>query len=265
MTMKVAQLMQEGKIQKDAVAIMDRVKKISEHADDLVGSMNKLLNDPKLRGPINQTASNVADITNTGKEIATNTAAMTKNGVAITENAVVVSKKAITLTDQATVVATKAAEIEDQLKGVLDKVGGFFGKTPSTKDLPKITTEMDLMRQNQPGYWRTDLTFSLPIQDSTLNLGIYDALASDKFTIELGKPITDRLQYRYGIYASTPAVGVDYRLAPKLSLRGDAWDINAPRLDLRASYEFGNGLIGWLGVDRVLRDNALTIGVGIRR
>jgi phospholipid/cholesterol/gamma-HCH transport system substrate-binding protein len=264
-TTRVAELVQSGKLQKDAVAIMDKVKTISEHANDLIVSMNQLINDPKLRDPINRSAANVADITNTGKEIAGNTAQITKNGISISENAAVVSKKAIALTDKAAEIATKASEIEDQLKGVLDKVGGFFNKAPSSRDIPKITTEMDLMRQSQPGYWRTDVGFTVPLSDYTLNLGIYDALETNRFTIELGKPLTDRFSYRYGIYASKPAIGVDYRLAPKLSLRGDAWDINDSRLDLRASYEFGNGLIGWLGMDRVLKDNAITFGVGVRR
>jgi hypothetical protein len=124
---------------------------------------------------------------------------------------------------------------------------------------------MDLFRESQPGYWRTDVTASVPIQDSTLYLGLYDALASNKLTVELGRNLTDRLGYRYGVYAGTASVGVDYLLAPRLSLRGDEWNINDPRFDLRASYEFGNGFLGWFGVDRVLKDNAFTFGVGVRR
>ena len=264
-TMKVAELVQQGKLQKDAYAILDRIKKITEHADDMVQSLNKLVNDPSLRGPMNKSASNIADITTTGKDIATNVAAMTKNGTTITENAAVVSKKAIGLTDQASEIATKASQIEDQLKGVLDKVGGFFNKAPTGANIPKITTEMDMFRQSQPGYWRTDVSLSFPLQDSTVDLGIYDALESNKLTVELGRSLNDRLGFRYGVYASTASVGVDYRLAPRLSLRGDAWNINDPRLDLRTSYEFGNGFIGWFGVDRVLKDNAFSFGVGLRK
>ncbi|MDR3689032.1 MAG: MlaD family protein [Fimbriimonas sp.] len=264
-TAKVAELMQNGKLQSGAEQILNRIKTITEHTNDLIVSMNQLVNDPKLRDPMSRTASNIADITNTGKSIAGNTAEMTKNGVAITANAAIVSKKAIVLTDKATEIATKATEIEDQLKGVLDKVGGFFNKAPSSKDIPKITTEMDLMRQTKPGYWRTDVDFSFPMSDSTLHFGLFDALESNKFTVELAKPVNQRFSYRYGIYASTPSIGVDYLLAPRWSLRGDAWSINDPRLDLRASYEIGNGLIGWFGVDRTLKENALTFGIGVRR
>jgi phospholipid/cholesterol/gamma-HCH transport system substrate-binding protein len=264
-TMKVAEMMRDGKLQKNAVAIVDRMNVISKHADELVENLNKLVNDPKLRGPMATSMSNVAEITNTGKTIANNVADITKNGTTISENAAVVSKKAIILTDKATEIATKASEIEDQLKGVLDKVGGFFNKAPGSKDIPKISTEMDLVRSSQPGYWRTDVSFGIPLQDSTLNFGLYDALSSNKFTVELSKPVSSRLSYRYGVYASSPSVGVDYLLAPRWSLRGDAWDINAARLDLRTGYDMGNGLIGWLGFDRVFHDNAFTIGIGVRR
>jgi len=264
-TMKVAEMMRDGKLQKNAVAIVDRMNVISKHADELVENLNKLVNDPKLRGPMATSMSNVAEMTNTGKTIANNVADITKNGTTISENAAVVSKKAIILTDKATEIATKASEIEDQLKGVLDKVGGFFNKAPGSKDIPKISTEMDLVRSSQPGYWRTDVSFGIPLQDSTLNFGLYDALSSNKFTVELSKPVSSRLSYRYGVYASSPSVGVDYLLAPRWSLRGDAWDINAARLDLRTGYDMGNGLIGWLGFDRVFHDNAFTIGIGVRR
>jgi len=264
-TAQVAEMLREGKLQKDAVAIMDRIKTISQHADEMVQSLNKMVNDPKLREPIAKTAANMADITNTGKTIATNVADMTKNGTTITENAAVVSKKAIGLTDKATEIATKASEIEDQLKGVLDKVGGFFNKAPTSANIPKITTEMDLLRQSQPGYWRSDVSLSFPLQDSTVHLGLYDALESNKLIVELGRNITDKLGFRYGVYASSASFGVDYLLAPRLSLRGDAWDINDPRLDLRTSYEFGNGFIGWLGVDRAFKDNAVSFGIGIRK
>ena len=264
-TIKIAELVQSGKLQNNAVAIMDKVKTIADHANELVVSMNKLVNDPSLRNPINQSVANVADITNTGKSIAANTAEMTKNGIAISENVAVVTKKAITLTDKANEIASKASEIEDQLKGVLDKVGGFFNKAPNSKDLPKITSEMDLLRQSRPGYWRTDFGISVPINDQTLHLGLYDAFESDRITAQLGRSVTSTFGYRYGVYASKPGVGEDFRLAPRISLRGDAWDINDPRLDLRASYELGNGFHGWLGVDRLLKDNAITFGVGVRR
>ncbi len=257
-TTEVARLVESGKIQNNATAILDELQKTSRQADQLVASMDRLVNDPRLREPINQTAANVAQITETGKQIAENTRQMTANGA-------VVSQKAITLTDKATDVAQKATEIEDQLKGVLDKVGGFFGKKSPGPNLANLETEMDLLRQTDPSHWRTDIDFRLPIADGRLNFGVYDAFETNKLTVQFGKPISSSFDYRYGIYASKPGVGVDSSVARRLRFTGDLWDINALNLDLRASYEFGDGLIGWLGLEKIFKRNAPAFGIGIRR
>ena len=60
-------------------------------------------------------------------------------------------------------------------------------------------------------------------------------------------------------------MGVEYRLAPALSLRGGLYDINELRGDIRARYEFGNGLYGFVGVNRLFNQNAPTIGIGFRK
>ncbi|AIE83905.1 MlaD family protein [Fimbriimonas ginsengisoli] len=270
-TLKVAELMESGKLQKNADAIMTRVQTIEKHADALVVSLNNLVNDPKLRQPADRIAANVADITATGKGIAENTKAITENGVEISKNGIEISKnvatitdKAIVLTDRANEIAANAVDIEQQLKGVLDKVGGFFNRKSPGGGF-KLGSQLDLMRESEPGRWRTDITFNLPIPDGTLYAGMYDAFERNKLIVQVGRPITPALGYRYGIFASKPGFGVDYSLSPSVSLRADAWDINSPRLDLRLRYDFRNGFSGWLGVDRVFRGNAPTIGIGIRR
>lgn len=264
MTNTFANYVQQGKIQGNVDGILARIQTIEKHADQLVLSLDRLVNDPKLRQPADQIAANVAQITKTGTGIAENTEAITKNGIEISKNVTTISAKAITLTDQANEIAKNAIDIENQLKGVLDKVGGFFGKSGKGHSF-NLSSELDVMRETEPNRWRTDVTFSTPLPDGTLYAGIYDAFEQNRLTIEVGKPIRPSLSYRYGIYASKPAVGVDYSFSRNGTLRFDAWNVNDPRLDLRARYEFGNGLIGWIGVDRVFRDNAPTIGFGIRR
>lgn len=269
-TYRVAQLMDEGKLQKNAEEILARVQIMEKHADQVIVSMNNLINDPNLRGPINQMAANAAQMSETGKAIASNAEKITANGtqmsaqgVEISKNVNTITQKAIKLTDNANELTTNAIQIENKLSGVLDKVGGFFNKGSGSK--PNISSEIDIMRQTTPGRWRTDLSFSTPIPDGTLYAGIFDAFESNKLTIQLGKPVTQALDYRYGIYASKPGFGVDYAVSSKLALRADAWNINAPRLDLRAKYDFGGGLFGWFGFDRVFHQTAPTIGIGVRR
>lgn len=269
-TSRFAVLAEDGKLKDNANGILVRIQSMEKHADELVVGLNNLVNDPKLREPTAKIVANMAEITNTGKTIAANTAEMTKNGSEISKNGIeisknftVVSQKAIALTDKANDLAANAIDIEKQLKGVLDKVGGFFNHAPSGGGI-KLSSELDLIRQTDPGQWRTDLTFSSPLADGTLYAGIYDAFETNKLTIQIGKSVKPDLQARYGIYASKPGFGVDSFLSKNLTLRSDAWDINSPRLDLRAKYKFGNGVYGWLGADRVFHGTKPTFGIGIR-
>jgi len=271
MTSTFSKYLAEGKLQKNAETILTRMQTIEKHTDDLVLNLSKLVNDPKLREPAGKIAQNVADITNTGKKIAANADEMTKNGAEISKNGIeisknvaVISQKAIGLTDKANEIASNAVDIEHQLKGVLDKVGGFFGHAPSAPNF-KLGSEIDLMRQNDPGHWRTDITFNTPLPDGVLYAGIYDAFETNKLTIQVGKPVGLSAMFRYGIYASKPGFGVDYSLAKRISLRADAWDINNPQLAVRARYDFGGGFAGWLGVDSVFHNNTPTIGFGLIR
>lgn len=257
-TLQVAKLVESGKLQNGAVQIMQELKDVAQRADELLVSMNKLVTDPTLRDPASRTAANIADISETGKRIAQNTEEITRNGAVITSNA-------ITMTERANEVLLKASEIEDQLKEVLDKVGGFFGRRPTGGTLSSLEAGMDVLRETDPSHWRTDLNFRLPLSDSTLYGGVYDAFETNKLTLQLGRSLSRQLGIRYGIYASKPAVGVDYLVGSKLSFRSDLWDINALRLDFSARYELGDGLVGWLGIQRILKDNAPVIGIGIRR
>lgn len=266
-TAAVAKLVDEGRIQHDTKGVFDNLLAASRRADKLVADIDRLVNDANLRRTMANVAdltetsksvvANMSDITNTSKSIAKNTDEITKNGVKISANVV-------DLTERAKTVEQNAVDIENQLKGVLDKVGGFFGKKSSTH-LPPIEYGMDLTRETSPGHWRTDLGVTFPAGEGRVNLGVYDAFEANKLTIQYGKDVTPAVAYRYGIYASKPGVGVDFRLTPRLYLRNDVWDINDPRYDARLRYEFGNGLIGWLGVDRIFHDDSLTIGIGFRR
>jgi ABC-type transporter Mla subunit MlaD len=264
-TTQVASMLEDGKLQHDTKGLVAKMGKIADKADKLMVSMNDLVSDPKLKQAMTTTTDNVAQITSTGKEIAENTRQITEQGVEISKNASAISAKAVPLMDKANDVMSRATDIEDQLSGVLDRVGGFFSRKSGPGPLSNIGLTMDLMRETNPGYWRTDVGFSFPLADTILHAGLYDAFGSNKLTVQLGKQATPKLQYRYGVYAAKPGVGVDYQLAPKVTLRGDVWDINRLRVDLRARYDFGNGIVGWVGVDSLFDRNAATIGIGIRR
>jgi phospholipid/cholesterol/gamma-HCH transport system substrate-binding protein len=180
-----------------------------------------------------------------------------KNGEQISANAIVASEKVIEL-------ETKASALLDDVKGALGNITDFFKKTGGKVNVPKFETTLDLRRQTEPNRFQTDIGVKVDLKDYDIHVGLWDAFESNRITAQIAKPFSPNGEYRYGIYASKPGVGVDYRLAQGLYLRGDLFDINNPRFDLRARYEFGKGFYGWLGMDRVFDRNSPTIGVGIR-
>lgn len=265
-TAAVAELIEGGQLQGDAKAILAQLKETSKEADQLVANMNTLVADPS----ISQTTRNVADMTETGKQIAADVKTMTETGKgiatdakAVSENAITLSKNAITLTEKTEKVLDGAIELEEKLKGILDKVGAAI----PGKGLPRpdITATMDLMRSQNLDRWRTDATLTYKTGGGRIDFGIYDAFEGNKITLQYGTKLDDRFSYRYGIFASKASAGVDYRFNSKLSLRNDFWDINNPRYDARLRYEFGNGLYGWAGVESIFRQNAPVFGIGIQR
>ncbi|MBS1716268.1 MAG: MCE family protein [Armatimonadetes bacterium] len=250
-TQMVAKLLKEGKLQNQGEQIMANLNSMTKRADKLVASIDALINDPKLRDPAAQTAANIAEITTTGKEIAKNTEIISKNGA-------VVSGQAIEL-------AKKAGEIEDEAKELVKKLKGFFDKGGSGVKTPTIKASMDVIHERDPKHWRQDANFSLPLPDSTIHLGIYDAFESNKINVRLGKPFSKGSEFLYGVYASKPSVGVDYLLAPRLHAVGDAFDLNAPRLDVRMRLDLSHGVVGWAGLDHVFKRNSPTFGIGVEK
>jgi phospholipid/cholesterol/gamma-HCH transport system substrate-binding protein len=198
----------------------------------------------------------MADTTSKGPELAANANRAVAGVATIVEEA-----KPLPLT--LNTVAEKASKLEDRLNTLIDRVNGV--KPPSAEGLKNIIAEMDLIRETNPGYWRTDVTAELPITGGFVDLGVYDAFESDRITAELGHYVNPKLDYRYGVYASKAALGVDYALTPRLSLRTDLWNINSPELDARLRYDFGGDIIGWIGADRIYDRTSPMIGIGIRK
>jgi phospholipid/cholesterol/gamma-HCH transport system substrate-binding protein len=244
-------LLSDPKWKDQAQALLTTMDATVKKAKDVMDSVDAMVNDPNIRQPIHDSLANVKTITDTGTRIADNTEKITAEGITISKNL-----------NELTV---KANELAEEAKGVLKKISDFFNKVPKTSGLKGLEAGMDLIHETAPNHWRTDMIAKLPMKDGSLHLGIHDAFEANKFTIQLGKNIGGGSEYRYGIYASKPGVGVDFRLARGLMLQGDLYDINDIRLDLGARYEFKNGLLGWLGFNRVFDGNAFYAGLGFRK
>jgi phospholipid/cholesterol/gamma-HCH transport system substrate-binding protein len=245
-------LLEDPRWKDEASALLTSMNATVQKANEVLGSVDALINDPNIRQPIHESLANAKTITESGTRIAA-------SAEKITEEGIVISKNITSLTQ-------KANELADETRTVLKKIQDFFNRVPSTGGLRGVEAGMDLIRETEPAHWRTDVSAKIPIGGgSNLHMGVFDAFESNKLTLQLGKPYMSTNEYRYGIYASKPGVGVDLQLARNLKFKGDLYDINDPRLDIGVRYEFKNGLLGWLGFNRLFDRNSVYAGLGFRK
>lgn len=249
-TKLVTQLIKDGQITEKTVALLDNLNTTTAKASELVTSLDRFVNDPSLREPLAKTAKNVETITDSGTRIAADAELMAKKGVEISDNVNELTKKANGLADDA--------------RGILQQLQKVIGKTPSAGKLD-LQANLDLVYESNPRHYRTDFEASMNVGSNRIHAGIYDAFETNKLTLQVSQPFSGRGQLRYGIYASKPGVGVEYEIVRGLALRGDLYDINNPRADLRARIELGGGFYGWLGAQQLFKRNSLLIGVGFRK
>ena len=255
--LSIEKFAKSGKLQGGAETLVADAHRIAAQSEAILKDLRKTLNDPVVNSDLRATVANL-------KATSDKLPALVDDANRAVDGFTDLATKSQDLPGKLGSALDGATDLEKRLGGLTDKVGGVFGGG-KPRALPLISTEVDLIRESDPAHLRTDLRLSVPLSDGFVQAGLWDAFERNRIILQLGKKVNASFDYRYGIYASRPGVGVDYRLASRLGFRGDLWDLNNPRFDARFRYEFGGGLIGWLGMDRIFRDPSLTIGVGIRR
>jgi len=253
MSTEFRKLVESGQIQGKTTQLLDSMNAAVLQGQKLVADLQATVNDPEIKASMKGTLKNFETMSESGTRIAVEAESMAKNGVVISEETVALLKKANKL----------ATDVEKLIEEFKKTVSGLEGKGKSM--LPRVSAEATVMRETSPGRTRADVDVNFNIGSDRFLIGMYDAFESNKINAQIYKALSPDLDLRYGVYASKPGVGVDYSLAPKLKLRGDLFGHNNPQLDFRLRYEFGSGISGWLGVDRVFNRNSPTFGVGIRK
>jgi phospholipid/cholesterol/gamma-HCH transport system substrate-binding protein len=265
LTNELYALAKSGKIQGDLTATLKNIREASEQGNQMVAELNKLIKDPALQASLKDTATNIKTMTDSGVKMAANGENIAKNVEKMSADGPEISRKISDLMDKANEIATKISGIADDVKGAVGTVSKVVAGSGSSP-LSNIETRFDLMQESKPSFLRTDLLAIFPdSKGDSFQLGLFNAFEANKLIAQYSKKFDDKLNLRYGIFASKPGLGVDYLLGPRTTLRGDVFSLNDPRFDLRFKYDFGNGLIGWFGMDRVFKDNAPLIGIGIKR
>lgn len=245
-------LLDDPKYAESAKQILASLTDTSKRASEMMDKVYALVGDPKLKQTLDETLANINEVSKTGTRIAANSEEITANGIEASKNVVELTKK--------------ANELAENAKTVLDKLQKLFERPAgAVNPLSSMSSQADLIRDLDSNRWRADMNFRFPISGGSVHAGIYDAFESSKFNLQLGRPLGNKGEYRYGIYAGQPGLGVDYALAPKIRLRTDLYGLNEPRMDIRTQIELRNDLLGWLGINRVGDGNSIAVGIGIRK
>lgn len=251
----IADLASNGKMEGKMLAMMDEMTETIKMTQGLLSDVRGKVDDPNLSNSINGILANTKEMTETGTRIAANTEEMTRNGAEI-------SKRAIELADKANQLANELSDLLHKANAAVGEIGKI-GK--GSTGVGSVGYESRIIRETDPGRFRSEFEAAFKVGTDKYYIGLWDAFESNKLIAQIGRPLGESLELRYGVYASQLGLGVQYRVAPGVWLRGDLFDVNEPRFDLRGRFDMGNGIDAWLGLDRVFSRTSPTIGIGIKR
>lgn len=244
----------DGKLEAQANELLATITSAAKEGEGLVKDLRAVTGDEEMRESMKGTLQNFETMSESGVKIASDAEVMAKNGVAISEETKKLLEKANKLADEV------GKGLED-LKGVVSK----FGEGGGSGLIPKIEVESEIVQQTDPGRLRTDFNAKIPVGKDKLVLGMYDAFESNKLNLQLERPLDGKTDLRYGVYASKPGLGVSYRFAPNLSMQGNLFGLNSTQFDWKLQYDNRTGLYGWVGIERLFKQNSPAIGIGIKR
>lgn len=248
----VANYARSGKLEGQVDGLVARLNTSLDAGNALVSDLRGFVNDPELRGGLETIVDNTKTITADGTQITKKVDQMATNGVQLTETA--------------NEIATKASALADDARGLMqkfDRAIDRFTLPGSDGAFSNLGVEARQFYETRPDRWRTDVLAHVPFRKGTVQLGLYDAFESNKLILQYESPF--RLgAYRYGVYASKPGFGVDFRLAPGVRLTSNVYGINDMAFDAFGRVSFGRGIEGWFGVQRIFQSNAPALGVSAR-
>ena len=251
-SLEVKQLVESGELEDRTLALLDNLNEAVIMGQNLMAELNAFATDPEMKRAITETLENVRTMSESGMRIAESAEVMAENGVVIS--------------DEALKLARKVNDLADEVKGLLDTFRETLEqfRTGGVSIARGAEITADVIRETDPGRFRSDVNVTIPLGERRLTFGLYDAFEGNKVNLQIARDYNSHMALRYGVYASKPALGVDYALAPRLDLRGDLFGLNDPQLDLRLRYHFGDGVNGWFGVERIFLRPMPTVGLGIK-
>lgn len=233
-------------------ALLIRSREAVNAAEQLVESVNRLVSDEQLQQSLRDTAREMSVLSTQLNRIAEDISKYTGD-------------EEMRQNVRATVAEARATLAE--ARQATEKINRFVERLvqPAGVSLRPLDVSLDLYGLLRERTFRTDLTLTLPYRDNHFfYLGLYDATESNRFIVQYGTT-TPQLSLRYGLYASKPGVGIDWRLSPRLHLRADAFNPKDLQINARARLQLDADWSLWAGVDSLFRDNQPVVGLQITR
>jgi hypothetical protein len=252
-SLEIKKLVASGELEGKAMKLLDSLDAAVVQGRQLMEDFHAMAADPEMQASLRNSIANMEKMTDSGTRIAADMELVSKNGVTMSEEGTQLMKKANEL-------AEEVHQLIADFKGAVEKFGPVGAAV-----LPNISYEASLTYEMDGRHLRTDANVFVPMGKDQVMLGLHDAFESNKLNLMLQKRFGDSMSLRYGVYASKPGVGVDYRVAPSLFLRGDLYGLNDTQFDLRMRYDFGGGVQGWAGMESIFDRNSPSIGIGIKR
>ncbi len=247
-------LLQDPQLNEDLRATLASARKSAEQAEQILQQANALISDPQLQEDIKATASNVRELSEKANTLA--------------EKASTVIENAETLTRNLNSAIEEGKPIIEQAKGTFERLNSAFDRlvTVRTLGITDATYRLEMNYNSDLERYRTDIFVSLLTRDNrSILLGVYDFTESNRLITQLGMEVAPNLTVRYGLYASKPGIGVDYRLSERGSLSLDLFNPNDWQGSLRFNWRVADRVGIWGGLDSPFRKNQPAFGVRIER
>jgi phospholipid/cholesterol/gamma-HCH transport system substrate-binding protein len=247
-------LLQNPQLREDLQATLASARAAAERAESTLQQIDQFISDPQLQDDLRQTAHNVRTLSERANTLASKTETVLDNANELTRNL------------NETVTESKA--VIQQAKSTFQRVENALENAVSLRTLgfEDASYRLDIGFNRETERYRTDALVTLFTTDRrTVTLGLYDLTESNKLIAQYGVPLTPQLHLRYGLYASKPGVGVDYRFSERGLLTLDLFDPNDWQGNLRLNWRVSENVFLWGGVESPFRRYQPAFGIRIER
>lgn len=237
----------------DLQALLEQSRELVRTAQHATESFDRFVSDERLQQNLRDTAREMSSLSAKLNRVAEDIGKYTGDEELRENVRTTVAEARATLTE-----ARQATE----------KINRFVERLiqPSRLSIRPMDVSLDVYALLRDSAFRTDLTLSFPYRDNRFfHLGVYDVAESNKFILQYGSQLTPTLNLRYGLYASKPGVGVDWKVKPKLQFRADVFDPNNLQVNTRAKIQLDADWSLWIGIDSLFRDNQPVLGLQVTR